>query len=186
MCGKGKPPAGEIDYTAKCKLMNELIVAAFQCDVTRVISHMIAPSYPALPYNFMGVAGGHHTVSHYIDGRQEGGVPYKDLYRKIQQWHVQQVLDLLTKLDAVKEDTGTLLDSVFVVQSGDVGDPRAHDHDHLAVMVAGGGGVFKMGRHLDYPAGTPVANLFVSVLNGLGVSTPTFGSDGKAPLPNLT
>ncbi len=187
MCGKGgKPGDGDIDYTAKCKLMNDLIVSAFQCDVTRVISHMIAPSYPAIPYNFMGVAAGHHTVSHYIDGRQQGGVGYKDLYRKTQQWHVQMVLDLLMKLDAVSEGSTTLLDSVFVVQSGDVGNPRSHDHDHLAVMVAGGGGLFKMGRHLSYPAGTPIANLFISVLQGLGARATTFGSDGKGPLSDLT
>jgi hypothetical protein len=78
-----------------------------------------------------------------------------------------------------------VLDRTFVLMSGDVGNPRSHDHDHLAVMVAGGGGVFKMGRHVSYPAGTPVANLFISVLNGLGVPATSFGSDGRGPLPDL-
>jgi hypothetical protein len=186
MCGRARPGEGEIDYTAKHKLMNDLVVSAFQCDVTRVISYMVAPSYPAIPYNFMGVAAGHHTVSHYIEGRAAGGIGYKDLYRKCQQWHVQMVLDLLTKLDAARDDEGaSVLDRSFVLQSGDVGNPRAHDHDHLAVMVAGGGGVFKMGRHLSYPPGTPVANLFISILQGLGVPITSFGSDGQGPLGDL-
>src|SRR5262245_49965957 len=159
--------------------MNDIMVAAFQCDLTRVISHQIAPSYPALSYGHMGVSGGHHSISHFHGGNDRA------LYRQIQLWHMEQVADLLQKLDAAPGDGGTLLDSTFVVQSSDVGSPSGHDHANLPVMVAGGGGVFKMGRHISYPAETPIANLFISVLNGLGVPTTTFGEDGKKPLPEL-
>jgi hypothetical protein len=67
-----------------------------------------------------------------------------------------------------------------------VGNARSHDHGHLPVLVGGGGGVFKMGRHVSYPNETPIANLFISVLNGLGVPTTSFGADGKGPLADLT
>jgi hypothetical protein len=159
--------------------MNDLAVAAFQCDMTRVISNQIAPSYPAITYNHIGVSGGHHSVSHFNSEGEKGQ------YRKCVQWHVKVIAELLEKLDAVREGTGTLLDSTFVVQSSDVGNPRSHDHAHLPVMVAGGGGVFKMGRHISYPNETPIANLFISVLNGLGVKATTFGADGTRPLDNL-
>jgi hypothetical protein len=179
-CGSGaRPPAASVDYNVNAKLMNDLMVAAFQCDLTRVISHQIAPSYPALSYSHMGVAGGHHSISHFHNGAD------RELYRRIQIWHMQQVTDLLQKLDAVPDGAGTLLDATFVVQSSDVGQPNGHDHAHLPVMVAGGGGVFKMGRHVSYPAETPIANLFISILNGLGVPTTTFGDDGTRPLADL-
>jgi hypothetical protein len=179
-CGSLARPSAEVDYVANAKIMNDLIVTAFQCDLTRVISDQLAPSYPALPYNHIGVAAGHHSISHFHNGSDH------EAYRTIQRWHMQVVADLLEKLDAVPDGAGTLLDHTFVVQSSDVGDPRSHDHAHLPVMVAGGGGVFRMGRHLSYPNETPIANLFVSVLNGLGVKTATFGADGTGPLPDLT
>jgi hypothetical protein len=179
-CGNGaRPAAGSPDINANSKLMNDIMVAAFQCDLTRVISHQIAPSYPALSYSHMGISGGHHSISHFHGGNDRA------LYRRIQLWHMEQVADLLQKLDAAPGDSGTLLDSTFVVQSSDVGSPNGHDHAHLPVMVAGGGGVFKMGRHVSYPAQTPIANLFISVLNGLGVPTTTFGVDGNKPLQDL-
>jgi hypothetical protein len=179
-CGAMKRPTDMLDYNTNATVMNQIAVTAFQCDLTRVISNQIAPSYPAISYIHMGVAGGHHSISHFHAAADH------DLYRKIQIWHMQVVADLLTRLDAVPEAGGTLLDHTFVVQASDVGMPNSHDHSHLPVMVAGGGGVFKMGRHLDYPTETPIANLFIAVLNGLGVPTTTFGVDGTAPLPNLS
>jgi hypothetical protein len=169
-----------VDYKVNATVMNALIVTAFQCDLTRVISHQIAPSYPAISYSHIGVSGGHHSLSHF---HSEGD---KNLYRKCQQWHVSVIADLIERLDAVPEGSGTLLDHTFLVQSSDVGNPQSHDHAHLPVLVAGGGGVFKMGRHLSYPTETPIANLFISVLNGLGVPATSFGADGKGPLPDLT
>jgi hypothetical protein len=180
-CGSLARPADSAtpDYNVNAEIMNSITVAAFQCDLTRVISNQIAPSYPAINYNHIGVSAGHHSCSHF---NSEGE---KSQYRKCQQWHVKVVADLLTKLDAVPEGAGTLLDSTFVVQSSDVGNPRSHDHAHLPVLVAGGGGVFKMGRHISYPE-TPIANLFIAVLNGLGVPATTFGADGTRPLGDLT
>jgi hypothetical protein len=178
-CATVTRPAESVDHNANARIMNELMVAAFQCDLTRVISHQIAPSYPAITYNHIGVSGGHHSVSHFNSEGEKGN------YRKCVQWHMTVIADLLEKLDAVREGSGTLLDQTFVVQSSDVGNPRSHDHAHLPVMVAGGGGLFKMGRHLSYPNETPIANLFISVLNGLGVRATTFGADGTAPLEGL-
>jgi hypothetical protein len=179
-CGGMTRPGENVDYNVNAQVMNALTVSAFQCDMTRVVSNQIAPSYPAISYSHIGVSGGHHSLSHF---HSEGD---KNQYRKCQQWHVGVIADLLEKLDAVPDGTGTLLDHTFVVQSSDVGKPNSHDHGHLPVLVGGGGGVFKMGRHVSYPNETPIANLFISVLNGLGVKATSFGADGTGPLPDLT
>jgi hypothetical protein len=179
-CGSLSKPAAEVDYNLNAELMNSLTATAFQCDLTRVISNQIAPSYPAISYNHIGVSGGHHSISHFHSESDKGN------YKKCVEWHMKVLADLLVKLDAIPEGSGTLLDHSFVVTSSDVGNARSHDHGHLPVMVAGGGGVFKMGRHVSYPNETPLANLFISILNGLGVPATTFGADGKAPLPDLT
>jgi hypothetical protein len=173
--GSAEPP----DYNVNAEVMNTIIATAFQCDLTRVISNQIAPSYPAISYNHIGVSGGHHSISHFHSESDKGN------YKKCVEWHIKVLADLLQRLDAIPDGTGTLLDHTFVVTSSDVGNARSHDHAHLPVMVGGGGGVFKMGRHISYPTETPIANLFISVLNGLGVPATSFGADGKSPLPDL-
>jgi hypothetical protein len=178
--GLAKPSGAEPpDINVNADVMNSIIATAFQCDITRVVSNQIAPSYPALSYNHIGVPGGHHSISHFHSASDKGN------YQKIVEWHIKVLADLLQKLDAIPEGTGTVLDHSFVVTSSDVGNARSHDHGHLPVMVGGGGGVFKMGRHLSYGNETPIANLFISILNGLGVPVTTFGADGKSPLPDL-
>jgi hypothetical protein len=182
-CGSMTRPAPDSDtpdYKVNAQVMNALIATAFQCDVTRVVSHQIAPSYPAISYSHIGVSAGHHSLSHFHSAGD------KVLYRKCAQWHMTVIADLLEKLDAIDDGGGTLLDHTFVVQSSDIGNPQNHDHAHLPVLVGGGGGVFKMGRHVSYPVETPIANLFISVLNGLGVPATSFGADGKGPLSELT
>jgi hypothetical protein len=181
-CGSmGRPAdADPVDYKVNAQVMNALIATAFQCDLTRVISHQIAPSYPAISYSHIGVSAGHHSLSHFHSAED------KVLYRRCAQWHMEVIADLLMRLDAIAEDGGTVLDHTFVVQSSDVGNPQSHDHAHLPVLVGGGGGVFKMGRHVTFPPETPIANLFISVLNGLGVKATSFGADGTKPLEGLT
>ena len=73
----------------------------------------------------------------------------------------------------------------MVILTSDCGEARWHDHAKLPILLAGGAGVFKMGRHLAYPSGQTVGNLYLSVLQALGVPATSFGADGKAPLPNL-
>jgi Protein of unknown function (DUF1552) len=175
-CGIARPASPGEDYDARGKLLNDVIVAAFQCDVTRVVSHMLAPPYPNIAYNFIQAPGGHHTCSHWHNPQEEV------YYRAICAWHNRQVADLLGKLDRVPEDGGTLLDNSFVVLTSDCGYSRTHDHANLPVLVGGGAGLFKTGRHVMFPKGTPLANLFISILNAVGVPATSFGSDGRGPL----
>ena len=178
----GMRPVGGvgIDLPTRAMMMNGLITTAFQCDVTRVVSHMLGHAYPSRPYSFLGVNAKHHDVSHYFDDAA------KDEYRRIVAWNMGVVADLLNRLDAIPDGDGaTVLDNTMVILTSDCGESRTHDHTHLPMLLAGGAGVFKMGRHVAAP-GKTVSSLFISVLNALGVPATTFGADGKAPLSGLT
>jgi hypothetical protein len=142
---------------------------------------MLAPPDPNIAYPFVEAPAGHHTCSHWHNPEEE------IYYRRICAWHNRQIADLLIKLEAVSEegDRGTLLDNSFVVLSSDCGYSKKHDHTNLPVLVAGGAGVFKTGRHVVHPGNTPLANLFVSMLNGVGVPAKNFGSDGNGPLADV-
>jgi hypothetical protein len=178
-CGLARPASPDGDFDAKARLVNDLIVAAFQCDATRVASNHIASPFPDVSYRFLGVSRGHHAASHYK------GNPGKEAdYQRICLWHVQMFADLCSKLNAVREDGGTMLDSTFVVQSSEVGDSNGHSHADTPVLLAGGA-PFKGGRSIAYPRGTPLAGLYLAVLGAAGVPATRFGSDGTAPLAGL-
>jgi hypothetical protein len=179
-CGSGaRPTDPDPDYDAKTKLVNNLIVAAFQCDVTRVASSHIARPFPDVSYKFLGVSYGHHTASHY-----RGNAAKEDAYKRICVWHLEMFADLCTKLQAISEDGGTMLDNTFVVQTSDVCESNSHSHIDTPVALAGGA-PFKGGRAIAYPRGTPLASLYLSVLAAAGVPTATFG-DGTTPLMDLS
>jgi hypothetical protein len=101
-------------------------------------------------------------------------------------WNMQVVADLLARLDAIVDGPGTtVLDETMVVLTSDCGESRTHQHVNLPVLVAGGAGAFKMGRHLAYSHGETLSALYLSMLDALSVPAATFGADGKAPLADL-
>jgi hypothetical protein len=92
----------------------------------------------------------------------------------------------LKKLNASPDGEGTLLDHCMIVYGSGIGDGNRHNHDNLPVLVAGkGGGTIRTGRHIRVPDETPMANLFVSMLERVGAATDRFG-DSTGSLPGLT
>jgi hypothetical protein len=176
-----RPPEEAADPTALSRLMNALIATAFRCDITRVVSYMLGHAFPSRAYSFIGVNQKHHDASHYFDDAA------KQDYRKIILWHMGVVADLLGRLEAIPDGPGgSVLDSTLMVLTSDCGESRGHDHTDLPVLLAGGAGALKMGRHLAHGGQQTVGNLYVSVLQALGVAATSFGADGKNPLPGLT
>jgi Protein of unknown function (DUF1552) len=173
-----RPPEG-LDYPEQVKLMLDLMVLAFQCDATRVISFMLGNAGSGRSYEFLGVTGGHHEISHH-QGLQEN----LDKLEKIDTWEVEQYAYLLDKMDSVVESNGaTLLDNSAVYFSSELEDGNAHRHTNLPVLLAGScGGSWKTGQHIAYPDGPPLANLFITMLGGLGAPVSTFGDEGTGPL----
>lgn len=169
------------DLETHIAIMTQLMTLAFQCDTTRVISFMLANAGSNRSYEFLGVQGGHHEISHHQDLQENF-----DKLTIIDKWEVQQFTNLIAALDAVEEaDGSTLLDNSLVFFSSEISDGNAHNHDDMPVLLAGsGGGAIASGRHIVYPDDTSVAKLFISMLEASGVPTSSFG-DASGGLEDL-
>lgn len=180
-CDAPMPPTDDVRLGEQLKMMSDLMVLALRCDLSRVITYMLANGQTDRPYPFIGVPRSHHEISHH----QNNPVNLSQLVT-ICTWEVAQLADLLQKLKSVSDGTGTLLDQTLVYFSSELADPNSHMHYQLPVVLAGrGGGAIRPGRHVIYPSEVPMGNLFISLLSAMGVSVPTFGMDGRAPITDL-
>ena len=175
------PPGIPQDYAEHLRLMCDLLVLAFQSDLTRIVSFMLANEGSNRSYRFIEVPEGHHDLSHH------GGDPAKHAkIRTINRFHVSQLAYLMQRLKSIPEGEGTLLDNCMVVYGSGIGDGNRHNHDDLPVLLAGhGSGTIRTGRHVRYPIETPMANLFISMLDRVGAPTDRLG-DSTGPLPYLS
>lgn len=159
------------EVQAHMRLMADLMVLAFQADLTRVVTFPLANDGSNRPYPFLSVPEGHHELSHHQNDAKK-----QEKIRKINTFHIQQVAYLLERLKAVKEGEKTLLDQSLVVYGSGIGDGNRHNHDDLPILLAGhGGGTVKCGRHLRFPKDTPLMNLYLAMFERLGCPTKTFG-----------
>jgi len=174
-----KPDGIPREYADHIRLMCDLLVLAFQANLTRVATFMLANEGSNRSYPWIGVGEGHHDISHH-GGDKEKHAKLK----KINLFHVQQLAYFLGKLKAVKEGGESLLDRSMIVYGSGISDGNSHNHDELPLLVAGKGcGTLKPGRHLRYPKNTPLNNLFLSLLDRMDSSTETLGdSAGRLPL----
>jgi hypothetical protein len=189
MCAPGsEPAAGALDYAAHVNLMLDLMVLAFQCDQTRVITFMMEDSLDTPSrFGFLGVTGDHHEISHHDKSPQKLAQ-----LAIIDRWYAERLAYFLGKLAASKEGDGRLLDSCAILYTSEFGDGDDHYHWDLPVIVAGrAGGRFRTGQHIVYPhsgasgpsnrTDMPLANLYLNVLQVFGIDQKTFGTDGSAP-----
>jgi len=170
-----------VDFKEHITLMLDLMALAFQTDSTRVLSFMFANDVSGRNFSFLpGVPGGHHDMSHHEDKEEK-----TKAYAEITRWHAGQLAYLLAKLDSVREGDGTLLDNCMILFGSSISDGNSHNPNNLPIVVAGGaGGALKTGQHIASPKGTPLCNLYVSMLNAFGVPTTEFG-DSKGPITEL-
>lgn len=181
--GDGVAAAGGkvIDPPELVRLMLDLIVLAFWTDTTRNVTFMFANDVSSRNFSFLdGVKENHHSTSHHADQ------PAKiDAYKKITRWHVGQFAHLLSRLKGIREGERTLLDNAMVVCGSSLSDGNRHDPNNLPILLGGGGGGrIPSGRHLASPKNTPLCNLYVSMLDCMGVPVPRFG-DSTEPLRGL-
>ena len=167
-------------YADHARLMFDLQLLAFQGDITRVISFQLAREASTRTYPEIGVPEPHHPISHH------GNNPDKlAKLAKINQFHVSLFAEFLQKMAATPEGNGSLLDhSLYLFGSG-MGDPDAHDHTDLPLIVAGGAaGNMQGGRHVTYEKHTPMANLHLTLLNKAGIEMDSF-ADSTRPADEL-
>jgi hypothetical protein len=156
-------------------LLYDLVTAAFQADVTRVFTFMLARELSQRTYGNLGVTEQHHTVSHH------GNDPDKIAKNvKINTYHMQLFAKFLQKLRSTEDGDGTLLDHSVIISGGGMGNPNGHLTDPLPVIGLGGG-LGKGYRHIELPTRTPIGDLWLSVAHKFGDNMKQFG-DGDAPI----
>jgi hypothetical protein len=163
------------------KLMFDLQVLAFQADITRVTSLLLAREQSSRSYPNIGVPEPHHSISHH---RDDPALIAKKA--KIDAYHIQLLGYFLEKLNRTPDGDGSLLDHSMLLYGCGMGNGNLHEHTNLPVLVAGGGaGALKSGRHIKYTDETPMTNLLVSLLDKVGVRIESLG-DNNGQLEHLS
>ena len=167
-------------YEEHLRLMGDMMILAFQTDVTRVASYMFANAGSNRSYRNIGVNEGHHSLSHH-----QGDPVKHEKLTAINRFHVQQLSYILQRMKSIREGDSTLLDNCTIVYGSGISDGNRHNNENLPIIVAGrGGGSVLTGRHVRYAQETPLCNLFHSVLQDGGVKVDYVG-DSTGPLRGL-
>ena len=169
------------DYAEHAKLMMDLLALAYQTDLTRISTFMLAREVSGHAYPEIGVSDSHHPLSHHQDE------PAKlERLHKINEYHFQQFAYLVEKLAGLPEGDGTMLDSTLFLYGTGISDSNTHFHDDLPIALVGGKAAgIKGGRYVRYADDTPLANLHLTILEKLGVPVEALG-DSTGQLGRLT
>jgi hypothetical protein len=161
--------------------MMDMIALAFQSDTTRISTFMFGNAVSGVNFRFLeGVTDSHHEVSHHSNNPEK-----LRQYAVINRWHIEQYGYLLRKLRDMKEGERSVLDNSMILFASALSDGNKHDPHRLPMVLAGrGGGRLASGQHLVYSEDSPVANLYVSMLDAFGTPVERF-ADSTGPLPGV-
>ena len=180
-CAPPSPPLGALSGREEhAGLLLDLLASALQCDLTRVATFMLGNGGSGVTYPAIGVSEGHHELSHH-----QGDPNKLAQLASIDAHQVGLWAGFLTRLAAMDEGEGSALSHTTALISSEIADGNAHGHSELPVALVGRAAGAQMGRHLTLTANTgrgPIANLYLSIMNDLGLSVARFGDDGVAPL----
>jgi hypothetical protein len=178
---KAAPTENPRDHAEHVRLMLDIIATAFQSDTTRVATFMFGNAVSNVSFRFLeGVSAGHHDVSHHSNDPDK-----LTQYQIINRWHIEQYAYLLNRLDSMREGESTVLDNSMILFASALSDGQRHDMHNLPLVLAGrGGGRIDSGRHLVFSKDSPLANLYVSMLDAFGTPVPRF-ADSTGHLPGL-
>jgi hypothetical protein len=175
------PLSAPEDFADHARLMMDLMVIAYQTDLTRVVSMMLAREGSNRGYRAIGIADGHHDCTHH----QNDPVKIEKTI-KINTYHVQQFAYLIDRMKSTPDGDGTLLDHSMILYGSSISDGNRHTHVDLPLALIGGGsGKLKGGRHIRYADDTPMNNLLLSMLDKAGVRTEKLG-DSTGELQHLS
>lgn len=176
-----KPSGVPVTYEEYAALMFELMAVAFQTDATRISTFLMGREGSNRTYRSIGVPEAHHGISHHM-----GSAEKIEKLARINRLHLELFAGFLQKLKTIRDGDGTLLDHTLVVYGSGLSDGNAHAHHDLPVLLAGGvNGQYRMGRHVRYATETPMNNLFLSILDTVGVREEQLG-DSNGRLAGLT
>ena len=165
-------PASPKAYMDKVKLMYDMARLAFETDSTRLVTLMLdSVNSPAIEFGEVKTSDGYHNLSHHGKSKEKLGQ-----LQTIDAWHMKLLAELFTQLKDVREGGDTLFDRTMVLYGSNLGNANTHVTTNLPTLFAGGG--FKHGQHLafDKEHNYPLPNLFVSMLQRMGLETDKFAS----------
>jgi hypothetical protein len=178
---KAFPTDQPSSHAEHVRLMLDMIAIAFQSDTTRISTFMFGNAVSNVSFRFLeGVSAGHHDMSHH----QKDPDKLRQ-YQLINRWHIEQYAYLLRKLDGMKEGDSTVLNNSMVLFGSALSDGNSHNPHQLPLVLAGrAGGRIDTGQHLVYSEDSPLANLYVSMLDAFGTPVERF-ADSTGVLPGL-
>jgi hypothetical protein len=166
-------PVGELDsFPEQVRLMFDLVALAYQADLTRVASYIMAAEGTNRTYNHIGIADSFHPVSHHAND-----LARIDKLARIQTWHLEQFAGFVKKMAETPDGQGSLLDHAIFMYGSNMSNSDRHDnYPEPNIVVGGGAGRMRLGgQHLVLPERTPIANLHLTLLQKVGVERDTFG-----------
>ena len=175
------PTDSPSSHEEHCRLMLDIIATAFQSDTTRISTFMFGNAVSNVSFRFLeGVSLGHHDTSHH--GKAEDKLRQ---YQLVNQWHVAQYAYLLNRLKSMKEGETTVLDNSMILFGSALSDGDSHNPHKLPIVLGGrGGGRIDAGQFRMYGDDTPLANLYVSMLDAFGAPVERF-ADSTGPLAGV-
>lgn len=183
--GVTKPAAMMYDIPKLTGIMIDLMVMAFRCDRTRVISFAQGNGgYTSFPSGcpWLNIKESHHDLSHHMNNAATGAK-----LAAIDKWEVEQYSSFLQKLDAIPEGNGTMLDNSVVFLSSEISDGNRHNQTNKPILIGGSaGGKLLTGRHLNLTGSPAQPDLFIALLNMFGVPATTFGTAGTKALAGVS
>jgi len=163
------------------RLMTDMMLVAFKADITRISTVMVGREGSTRPYPEIGIPDGHHPLTHHM-----GNMQMLEKVHQINKLHASLFAEFLTKLKNTREGDSNLLDNSLIVYGSGLSDGNVHTHDKLPTLLAGRGGNFvSPGRHIIYQRETPVANLFATMIERVGVR-PDHVGDSTGRLAGLS
>lgn len=169
------PVGAPEQYDEHVALLFELLATAFQADVTRVFTFMVARDVSNISFPQIGVPDPHHALSHEANGRGDAEKAVK--FTKVNAHHVQLFAKFVEKLKSTPDGDGSLLDHSMILYGSGMSNGNDHTHHPLPILVAGRGAgqMKKLGQHVVYPNLTPMANLMLSLAQKSGAPIEQFG-----------
>jgi len=175
-----KPSGIPVLYAEYAKLMFDLQIVAFQTDLTRVVTMMMGREGSLRTYPEIGVPDPHHPLTHH-----RGNPEWIERVTKINTMHMELFAGFIDKLKTTPDGDGTLLDHSTIVYGSGLSDGNRHTHDDLPVLLVGRGAGFRLGTHVTHAKDTPMTNLYLTLLERMGVETETIG-DSTGRMEQLT
>jgi hypothetical protein len=173
----GPPPS----FDAHINLMFDMVALAFQANLTRVFTFMMAAEASNLTYNQIGVSDAFHPISHHQNDKTR-----IEKLVKIQTYHAEIMAKFAAKLASLPDGEGNMLDHAILLFGSNMSNSNAHNHFPLpSAIIGGANGKIKGNQHLKYPDQTPLSNLLLTLAMRAGIPVEKFGDDGLKPFSEV-